>query len=534
MPLRLFGLLALIALAFAASGPAADPVSTANPPGSKDWPMFGGGPGRNMVNSAARNLPETFAVAPDRPQHVKWTARLGTRTYGGPVIAGGRVYVGTNNGRPRNPRDSRRRKDGKLEPMDKSVLMCFRESDGAFLWQYVSDKLPTGQVNDWPDEGIASTPAVEGDRVYLVTNRCELICLDANGFADGNHGVRDERYTDPTDGDVIWRLDMMKELGVYPHNMSAGCPLIVADLVFTVTANGVDEGHVNLPAPNAPSFVAVNKHTGKLVWQSNAPGRNILHGQWSNPAYSDAGAPQVIFPGGDGWLYGFDPPTGRLLWRFDANPKDAVYRLGGKGTRSHFVCTPAVCDGRLYIGTGQDPEHIDGVGHLWCIDLARAVELGRVNPGRDVSPRDTKFDPADPVNRASALVWHYGGYEREPDKYGRDYAFSRTISTCAVHDGLCYAADILGYVYCLDAKTGERYWVYNTKSELWASPYWADNKVYLGTSDGEVVVFAHGRVPSVLAKVDVGKAVRTTVVAANGVLYVATEGQLLAIAGPRP
>jgi len=42
--------------------------------------------------------------------------------------------------------------------------------------------------------------------------------------------------------------------------------------------------------------------------------------------------------------------------------------------------------------------------------------------------------------------------------------------------------------------------VYDTKAEIWASPYWADGKVYLGTSDGDLLVFAHGRVPSVLEK----------------------------------
>src|SRR5262249_3179337 len=164
-------------------------------------------------------------------------------------------------------------------------------------------------------------------------------------------------------------------------------PLILGDLVYVVTANGVDENHVSLPSPDAPSFLAVNKHTGKVVWQSNLPGKNIMHGQWSNPAYGEAGgAKQVIFPGGDGWLSGFDPPTGKLLWKFDCNPKGAKYELGGRGEKSDFIGTPAVHEGRVYIGTGQDPEHLDGVGHLWCIDLARAVELGKTHPDHHVSP----------------------------------------------------------------------------------------------------------------------------------------------------
>ncbi len=59
--------------------------------------------------------------------------------------------------------------------------MCFRESDGQFLWQIVHDKLGSGRVNDWPEQGICSTCCVDGDRVYYVSNRCQLVCADVNG-----------------------------------------------------------------------------------------------------------------------------------------------------------------------------------------------------------------------------------------------------------------------------------------------------------------------------------------------------------------
>src|SRR5262249_2239307 len=140
-----------------------------------------------------------------------------------------------------------------------------------------------------------------------VSNRCEVNCLDTEGLANGNQGVQDEQYKDATDADVIWHVNMMKDLGVFPHNMSACAPLIVGDILYIVTANGVDEGHINIPSPNAPSFIALNKNTGELVWKDNSPGNNIMHGQWSNPAYAEiGGVPQIIFPGGDGWIRGFE------------------------------------------------------------------------------------------------------------------------------------------------------------------------------------------------------------------------------------
>src|SRR5213076_1616438 len=98
------------------------------------------------------------------------------------------------------------------------------------------------------------------------------------------------------------------------------------DTLFVVTANGVDEGHVNVPSPEAPSFIALDKKTGKVKWQDSSPGKFIMHGQWSNPSYGVInGKPQVIFPGGDGWLYAFEPETGKLIWKFNGNPKDAIF-----------------------------------------------------------------------------------------------------------------------------------------------------------------------------------------------------------------
>ena len=99
---------------------------------------------------------------------------------------------------------------------------------------------------------------------------------------------------------------MMGQLGTRQHNMCSCSVTAAGDLLLVSTSNGVDETHENIPAPDAPSFIALDKHTGKLVWADNSPGRNILHGQWSSPAFAVlGGVPQAIFAGGDGWLYSF-------------------------------------------------------------------------------------------------------------------------------------------------------------------------------------------------------------------------------------
>ena len=243
------GLLAAILVSFACVSllTAYCPLLTvsASDPGTGDWPMWGGSPDRNMTSNM-KGLPVSWDV--QKKTNVKWVAELGSQTYGNISVAGGMVFVGTNN-------------EGKRDPKvtgDKGVLMAFRESDGAFMWQMVHDKLAAGRVNDWPFQGIASSPLVEGDRVYYVSNRAELMCVDAQGFHDKeNDGpVKDEKLTGEFDGDVVWKFDMMEEVGSLPHNLANSSPVSYGDLLIVSTSNGQDEIHVNVPSPRAPAIIA--------------------------------------------------------------------------------------------------------------------------------------------------------------------------------------------------------------------------------------------------------------------------------------
>jgi outer membrane protein assembly factor BamB len=321
---------------------------------------------------------------------------------------------------------------------------------------------------------------------------------------------------------------MMKELKVSPCAVSYCSPLLVGDLLYVVTGNGKELGKEDkpLPQPRAPSFVAIHKTTGKIVWQDSSPGANVMEGQWTSPAYAEIGGRgQVIFPGGDGWLYAFEPKDGKLLWKFDCNPKGSIFRTDSRGTRSYLMATPVVCGGKVYIGTGQNPENSPGPGHLWCID---PNGLGDVSPELVAAVPGKK--PTTKLNPRSAAVWHYGG--DAPPNDDRDYLFGRTMSTCAVHDGLVYIAEQEGYLHCLDARTGEHYWQYDLKAGCWASPLWADGKIYMPDGQGYVHILAHGKDLRVLKKIDMVKGIKAPVVVANGVIYVRTDTQLFAI-GPQ-
>src|SRR5262245_60013546 len=136
---------ALLVLAMGGTAWAADPGA--------DRPMWGGTPARNMV-SPLKGLRTDWDVKTKK--NVKWVAALGSQSYGNPVVAGGKVFVGTNNEGLRDPK----------QVGDRGVVMAFRESDGEFLWQITHEKLAAGRVNDWPYQGIASSALVEGDRMY--------------------------------------------------------------------------------------------------------------------------------------------------------------------------------------------------------------------------------------------------------------------------------------------------------------------------------------------------------------------------------
>lgn len=457
--------------------------ATSQPTG--DWPMWGGSPGRNAV-SAAQKIPASWDL--ESKESIRWTAPLGSYSYGGPVVAGGRVFVGTNNAGQFRSHSSD----------DKGCLLCFDAATGQLQWQATHDKLSSGPANDWPEQGVASSPLVEGERVYYVSNRCELVCADVRGFHDGeNDGpFTEERFHDALDADFVWILDMIGALGVYPHNLSACSPVGAGELVFVCTGNGVDDEHERPPKPDAPSFVAVNKQTGQVVWKRSDPGRNILHGQWSSPAYGVVGGvPQVVFGAGDGWCYAFAPATGEPLWKFNLNPPEATWKLAGTGTKSSIVATPVICGERVYLGVGDDPEFPTHPGHLYAIDATQRGDITK-----------------------SGRVWHLG--EKE---------FGRTLASVAVADGLAYAAELEGYLSCLDANTGQRHWRQDLWASVWGSPVVADGKVLIGTTDGEVVVMQHGREAKELARVDVRAGVYTTPAVADGVLYLVTQNRLLAI-----
>jgi outer membrane protein assembly factor BamB len=312
------------------------------------------------------------------------------------------------------------------------------------------------------------------------------------------------------DADILWRYDMMDELGVFPHNASNCNILMLGDLLYICTSNGQDWTHVNVPSPNSPSFIALNKKTGALEGEDDAQiGPRILHGQWSSPGAGEVnGKWQIYFGGGDGVLYAFDSKPVKegdinvlkTAWKFDCVPPEYKVKDGkpikypaAEGP-SEINSTPVFYKGKVYVAIGQDPEHGEGVGRLLCIDPTGTGDVTKTK-----------------------LVWDYKGIKR-------------SISTVSIDpaNGLLFIGDFSGFVHCLDADTGKLNWVHDMKAHMWGSTFVADGKVYVGDEDGDFAILASSKEKKLINEVNLGYPVYGTPIVANGVMYVMNQSYVYA------
>lgn len=498
-----------------------------------DQPQWGQAWGRNQV-STETNLPATFDVASGR--NIKWHAELGTESYSTPVVAGGRVYIGTNNNKPRDPRHRG----------DCGVMMCFDEATGKLLWQLVVPKRNEDPYLDWPNTGMPSPATVEGDRVYTTSNRGEVVCLDAKGMADGNDGpFKDEGWhmtpppgadqppkavagadikpqplppkdgrkilkPGPLDADIIWLFDMVADAGIWPHDGAHSSILIYGDQLYLNTATGVDNTHRHIRTPDAPSIIVLDKRTGRFLARDRehiAP--DIFHNTWSSPSMGRVnGRDLIFFCGGNGVVYAFEPlreipPEGTVaalkkVWRFDFDPdapKTDIHRYlqNRREGPSDIFGMPVFVDDRLYVAGGGDIWWGKNQSWLKCIDPRGAGDI-----------------------TGSNLIWS------RPLGY-------HVLATPAIYNGMAFVADSSHFIYCLDAKTDEVIWKHEARGEFWSSPYVADGKMYIGSRRGDFWIFEASRTEKVLCETNLGAPVSGTAVAADGTLFVATMTDLYAL-----
>lgn len=469
---------------------------------AEDRPQWGEAWSRNMV-SPEKGLPATFD--PRTGQNVKWAAELGSETHSSPVIAGGRVYIGTNN---EHPRDA-------SQQGDRGVLMCLDEGSGKLLWQLVVPKRTEDIYFDWPRSGVCSPVTVEGDRVYVVNNRGEVLCLDAKSEQHSPPGT-------PVPAAVaLWKFDLTAGAGIWSHDAAHSSILIRGDYLYLNSGTGVDNTHKRIRTPDAPSLVVLEKATGRLVVRDREPiAPNIFHSTWSGPSMAKVnGRDLIFFAAGNGVVYAFEP-VGRTaaaalgtspaplrkMWQFDFDPgapKTNVHKYNSnrRESPSNFFGMPVFHEARIYVAGGGDIWWGKNEAWLKCIDARGQGDI-----------------------TTNGLVWSYA-------------LRKHVMGTPAVVDNLVWIADCGQVLHCVDARTGQGLWTQELNGEAWASPFVADGKVYLGTRRGIFYVFEAGPEKKILSEADLGTPISGTASAANGVLYVATMNRLYALkegAKPQP
>ncbi len=515
-------------------------LMTAGGATAADWPQWGGCDSRNMV-SKETGLPDSFepgkkmpsggGIDPATTKNVKWTVRLGSAAYGNPTVAGGKVFVGTD--------DLTVAEDPRFTRSRGGLVKCLDEATGQLVWQLVCPKrtnIPKKMHFGHQHLGVCSSPTVDGDRVYVVSSAGDVLCLDVDGQADGNDGP----YTDEgqymaghgkqpvelahRDGDILWRFDPIEELGVFVHDAASCSVLVHGDVLYVGTSNGIDQPHEKILAPEAPALVALDKRTGRLVARENEGiSARLFHCQWASPSLSEVnGKTLVFFGGGDGVCYAFEalaevpqePARLAKVWSYDCNPPEYRLRDGkpipyyegdkrkGYSTNkndgryvgpSQIIATPVFHAGRVYVAIGQDPAHGRGKGLLHCIDATRTGDVTR-----------------------SGKIWSYDGLDR-------------SMATVTIADGLVYASDVAGRLHCLDADTGQVYWVHDMGAETWGGALVADGKLYIGNKR-RFFIMAAGKEPKVLSQLSLGSPAYSTPITANGVVYVASQRYLWAVA----
>jgi outer membrane protein assembly factor BamB len=475
----------------------------------QDCPQWGEKYSRNMV-SDEKGLPSTFNI--ETGKNVKWSVSIGSNGYATPVISKGKVLIGANNADERDPR----------QKGDRGTLLCLNESDGSLSWQLVVPRIEGDRHNDWPMIGICSAPTVEGDRVYVLTNRSEILCLDLNGQADGNDGTFQGEgwYMAPSgefpydvtikDADIIWSYDLKQELGLCPHDSPHASILLDGEFLYLNTCNGVNYKHLETSALNAPSLIALNKKTGRLVAKDNEHfGPRIFHSSWSSPSMGVVNGQKLLFfAGPDAILYAFEAlsPTVsdekvqqfRKIWQFDCDPdapKNNIHSYLNNRTEGPSVLfgMPVFYKNRIYLTGGGDIWWGKKKAWLKCID---ATKKGDVT--------------------LSGEIWSYPLEQH-------------SVATPAISNGLIYVTDCGKNLHCLDVENGKPYWRHKLQMDSWSSALVADQKVYVGSRGSDFWILEEGKKLNVLDSIKLDSPIHSVPVAANGVLYLSTMSRLFAI-----
>ena len=265
---------------------------------------------------------------------------------------------------------------------------------------------------------------------------------------------------------VLWSN---RTLRVKHENGPGSSPILWNDRLI-IHCDGIDLQYI----------VAIDKNTGEILWKTQRSGK-LRDEPQLRKAYATSiiveveGKDQIVSPAAD-WIFGYDPETGEELWK-------TSYGVLGFSNAGR----PVAAHGMVYINTGYMKSEL----------LALKIE-----------EQDGKF--------AGKIQWRF------------DRQVPNVSSMVIVGDEMYFASDN-GIATCLDAKTGEVNWVHRMGSRYWASPLFADGKIYFFERDSKITVVEPGKEYKELAENQLSGTLFASPSAVDGHLLIRTDEALYCI-----
>jgi outer membrane protein assembly factor BamB len=423
---------------------------------AQNWPQFRGPNASGVAD--ARPTPTTWDAA--KGTNILWKVPIPGLAHSSPVVWGDRVYVTT----AISSAGKEYFRHGLYGDVDSDKdtskhtwkVYCLDKRTGKIIWERVAHEGVPKVKRHIKATHANSSPATDGRYVVAFFGSEGLYCYDAGGK-------------------LIWK----KDLGVLDAGWfydpdyqweTASSPIIYKNLAI-----------VQCDVQKNSFIAAFDLKTGKEVWRT--PREEIP--SWGTPTIYEGKSRAELITNATRAARGYDPATGRELWRLEGNPEITA-------------TTPVAGNDLIYIANSYRPNQ-----------PIYAIKAGATG---DISLKDGKTS-------SEFVAWSYqrgGTYMPTPILYG-EYFY-----TCANH----------GVMAAYNAKTGERLYqqrIADKGGSYSASPVAADGKLYLSSEDGEIFVVKAGPKYELLATNQMGEVLMATPAISDGMIFVRGRNHLFAI-----
>lgn len=388
---------------------------------AENWPAWRGPVGNGVCNES--QLPITFGPS----ENVTWKTPLPAACNSTPIVWEGRVFVTCP-----------------LEGGKVRSLMCFDRETGQELWHH-DTPFPETETIHRDNTFCAGSPTTDGERVYANFDSAGVVACDFSGR-------------------VIWTRDLGKLAHIFGP---AGTPVLYKDLLI------VHRG------PGEPThIIALDKRTGETVWDTPETGKNHqLYGSWSTPVFYRAGDREEFALSMPGELKGYDPLTGKELWR---------------------------CDG---LGPSNYPDTAVGDNVLIGISgFQKSMMAVRMGGLGDITN--------------THRLWHVAETQQR-------------IGSGVVQDGYLYVSNAPGIAECIRVQSGESVWKGRLGGELWGSMLLAAGRLYVSNTQGQIFVLAASPQFELMATNDMGEPMKAALAPSDGQLFIRTYENLYCVGRKR-